>query len=128
MPLLAVYCGVLAGNYFSARREVLHQAERYLLQLAKNDAANLDAEFRVAERAAESIASLAAEQTTETLERRADSAPWGPNQPAFGRGPGDRLADLHLDAGEPVGVFSAASGPRAAEAWRGACLWISFRT
>ena len=72
MPALAVYCGVLAGNYFSARREVLHQAERYLLQLAKNDAANLDAEFRVAERAAESIAALATEQTKETLERRAD--------------------------------------------------------
>ena len=72
LPLLGVYCGVLAGNYYSARREVRHQAERYLVQLAKNDAANLDAEFRIAERAAESIASLAAVQTRETLQKRAD--------------------------------------------------------
>ncbi len=72
LPLLAVYCGVLVGNYYSARREVLHQAERYLIQLSNNDAANLDAEFRMAERAAESLASLVSEQTAATINRRAD--------------------------------------------------------
>ena len=72
LPLLAVYCGVLAGNYYSARREVVAQAERYLLELANNDAANIDEQFKIAEQAASSIASLAAEQPREVFERRSE--------------------------------------------------------
>jgi sigma-B regulation protein RsbU (phosphoserine phosphatase) len=72
LPLLAVYCGVLTGNYYSARREVVAQAERYLLELANNDAANIDEQFRIAEQAASSIASLAAEQPREAFERRSE--------------------------------------------------------
>jgi sigma-B regulation protein RsbU (phosphoserine phosphatase) len=72
LPLLAVYCGVLAGNYYSARREVVAQAERYLLELANNDAANIDEQFRIAEQAASSIASLAAEQSRDVFERRSE--------------------------------------------------------
>lgn len=72
VPLLAVYVGVLIGNYYSARQEVVRQAERYLIQLTANEAASLDGVFLKAQRAAESLASLAGEQSREMLQRRAD--------------------------------------------------------
>ena len=72
VPLLVVYLGVLAINYYTGRRQAIGQAKRHLTELVSNHAARLDGQFSASAQSAAVAAGLIADVDAPEGNRRID--------------------------------------------------------